>query len=540
MIVACHVILGFSRRGCHWLFSMSAFIIQTTVFKVLPVSAQLPTYFQAMLSDFPRDVRTATAQFNLDPKTTVYAACPACHEIYPPTHDGPIPIYPERCTFRRYGSSCKAQLLRPKMIQRVRVNVPIKPYVFFDFKDWMASLLSRSGYEEMMDQAWDRMKPSSDGSINDIFQGSIVQDFKGPDGKKHFSLTGGEGAGRYLFSVSLDFFNPLGNKQAGKKISVGVISLACLNLPIEQRYKPENMFVPAIIPGPREPPLDSTNSYLRPLVTAFLEFWTGVRFTHTAMCDLGRLVFCAIIAVICDLPAARKIGGFSSHSHEWFCSVCWCNKTQHTYENIDIASWKRRTNEDCRHWAARFHEAHSAKVAESSFDHSGLRWSELLRLPYYDPARFLVIEPMHNLFLGLIKEHFQGVLGYRRQDAPTSVPGSLNFIIPVDASNPLPEAKSAKQAIRRLLRWLNQPLDFDEMGGPAASTTIARWSGPGVAMASLTYVANGLGCYPAEKTITRDGAQSVHLRPTKKDLAECILNWVCPTISLNRPLLKNE
>jgi len=28
-----------------------------------------------------------------------------------------------------------------------------------------------------------------------------------------------------------------------------------------------------------------------------------------------------------------------------------------------------------------------------------VRWSEMLRLPYLDPIRFLVVNPMYNLFL---------------------------------------------------------------------------------------------------------------------------------------------
>jgi len=34
---------------------------------------------------------------------------------------------------------------------------------------------------------------------------------------------------------------------------------------------------------------------------------------------------------------------------------------------------------------------------------TGVRWSELLRLPYFNPIRHLVVDPMHNLFLGLVK-----------------------------------------------------------------------------------------------------------------------------------------
>src|SRR5271170_6734088 len=30
-----------------------------------------------------------------------------------------------------------------------------------------------------------------------------------------------------------------------------------------------------------------------------------------------------------------------------------------------------------------------------------VHWSEMLRLPYFNPIRFLVVDPMHNLFLGI-------------------------------------------------------------------------------------------------------------------------------------------
>ncbi len=30
-----------------------------------------------------------------------------------------------------------------------------------------------------------------------------------------------------------------------------------------------------------------------------------------------------------------------------------------------------------------------------------VRWSDMLRLPYHDPIRHLVVDPMHNLFLGI-------------------------------------------------------------------------------------------------------------------------------------------
>lgn len=47
---------------------------------------------------------------------------------------------------------------------------------------------------------------------------------------------------------------------------------------------------------------------------------------HTAVditIYLGRLIRVVLVTVICDKPAAHKIGGFASHSHNYFCTLCW-------------------------------------------------------------------------------------------------------------------------------------------------------------------------------------------------------------------------
>lgn len=124
--------------------------------------------------------------------------------------------------------------------------------------------------------------------MRNIFDSDILRKFKGPDGA-HFSMGNGEGC--YVFSLSVDFFNPLSNKQVGKKFSVGLITLVCLNLPPDIHYKPENMFLAGVIPGPHEPPLSVISHFLKPLVDDFLKFWDpGVHYSRTDGHPDGRLV----------------------------------------------------------------------------------------------------------------------------------------------------------------------------------------------------------------------------------------------------------
>ncbi len=371
------------------------------------------------MSDIPTDFRRAEEQFRLKPNCTVIAVCPEsdCHATYLPAGSNDSPgLYPRTCTYRKFqgGNMCGAELLRPHRVQGQIVYLPIKRFVKNSFKDWLAELLSRPGYEEKMDMAWTTHTKDQGYNIHreltDIFDGEILRNFKGPDGQ-HFGLGGDEG--RYVFSLCCDNFNPLGNKQAGKSYSAGMVSLICLNLPPDIRYKPENMFLYGIIPGPHEPPLDCMNHYLKFLIDEFLECWSpGVRFSRTHQYFYGRVALCALVCLVCDLVGARKTMGFGAVNHTQLCALCQCKRGLSGPELTDMHSWQRRTNEDYRASAQRYLDAQDDRERETIFKETGIRWSELLRLPYFDPSRFVVIDAMHNLFLGLIKEHFE-ILGIR-------------------------------------------------------------------------------------------------------------------------------
>jgi hypothetical protein len=314
---------------------MLQYIVQLAM---MQITLNLSPRKQKLMSDFPVDSCSAMDQFHLKGKGVIYAVCPnpKCHCTYKPIFKGnpPVARYPRFCSHKEFakGRRCEELLTKPQVILGSEAQAPIKSFVYSDFKDWVAGLTSQPGFEEQMDSAWKGATSPSD-DMHDIFNGTFLQGFHGPD-RKHFSLGGGEG--RYVFSLCVDFFNPYTNKQAGKKVSIGIISLVCLNLPPDLRYKPENMFLAGIIPGPQEPPLTATNHYLSPLINDFLDFWEpGVQFTRTHLHPAGRLVRCALAAVICDLPGARKVGRFAAFSHNCFCSVCHCTRTTHSYGRTD-------------------------------------------------------------------------------------------------------------------------------------------------------------------------------------------------------------
>ena len=274
----------------------------------------------------------------------------------------------------------------------------------------MGSLLLESGLEAKMNAAWTQTTECKrSGTMWDIFHGEMLQDFKGHD-SKHFGHE--EDKGCYVFLLGNDFFNPLLNKQAGKKASVSIISLICLNLPPDLHYKLEYMCLVGIIPGLHEPLLTTLNHYLTPLIDDFLEFWNpGVWFSQTGGYNHGRLVHCAIVCLVCDLPVAHKTSGFGPSSHSHFCAVCHCICQNHGYSSINYHAWHRRTKKECLASAKAFDNTQTKSEQDTVFASSSVKWSELLCLPYFHATCFVIIDAMHNSFLGLINEHFQDILG---------------------------------------------------------------------------------------------------------------------------------
>jgi len=74
----------------------------------------------------------------------------------------------------------------------------------------------------------------------DILQAPALRNFLGPDGSLYSQQLAG--SVNLVFGLFIDWFNPGGNKQAGKSRSIGVIYLVCLNLPPE--LLPTGEFIP--------------------------------------------------------------------------------------------------------------------------------------------------------------------------------------------------------------------------------------------------------------------------------------------------------
>ena len=190
------------------------------------------------------------------------------------------------------------------------------------------------------------------------------------------------------------------------------------------RYKRENMILVGLIPGPHEPGHD-INSFLKPLVTDLSKLWRGVNMNiESARCV--KKVRCALMCIACDIPAGRKICGFLGHTARLGCTKCLKEFTggvgAKDYSGFDRDKWVKRTRETHNTNAFRINNLTTVTAIENAESAAGCRYSELLMLPYFDAPKMLVIDPMHNLFLGTSKYFLKNILLQKGYIAETQLP----------------------------------------------------------------------------------------------------------------------
>ena len=394
VVLALYLLGGVSTSNCDLLLRTLPIVITAAVQVGNPLASPIP-------KEWPTDLRTALKHFPLDPDLIEYASCPRCCNLTPPDANGQ---YPSTCTFRETISDpeCGAELLQ-------KDRKPIRRYLYQPMGLWLGRMLARPGIEELMDKAWVPPLHRAVGVLKDIWDGNVLQLFSSDGAGEVKDPSTGVREGRLVFSLFVDWFNPFGTGRRGKHISVGAIYLICLNLPPHLRFRAENVYLAGIIPGPAEPRLHEINHFLRPLVDDFLHFFApGFLCSRTPSSSLGRRFRCLLIPFVADVLAARKTSGFTSHGATFFCSFCRLLKEQ-ICRSFNPQDWPRMDANEHRRIANMWKNAGSTTEREAIAKEYGIRYSELLRLPYWDPSRFTILDSMHNLFLGDFKHHIDDI-----------------------------------------------------------------------------------------------------------------------------------
>jgi hypothetical protein len=533
--IVCHVIIGVSTNPCNFIISTVTMMVKMAMATKSPNTLDGGESYDAnqcsILEQLPTSLYTAFKIFNNDGRTTIYATCPSCNFTHKPSYDrtSAIACYPSHCINRILGPDGSNICGTPLLETRASQLRPVKPYLVASFADYLARILSDPEVERCSDQACDDAKAALHDPPRDttnIFHAEYMKTFDGPVCGQLFIDRGNKV--RLGFAMHVDFFNLNGTRKRGNHDSIGIISLALLNLPDTIRYLPENIYL-AVIPGPHEPIFEEINYFTRPVIDELEIAWgRGIHISQTALSpDAGHDVEAAIMISINDLPAARKVSGNAGMGSHFYCTVCSGYGRDNLY-NTDFNKWALQDVTEMRQHAVAWRDADTVEERGFIFEMYGIRWSELWRLPYWDPMRMLVVDSMHCMLEGIVHYHCHHVLGLDTKQAVIKNPLVPVFSYPwPDYSPDVPEGYRIThdreiQHIREIHGILTLPFKCD-MGSTEAIDEIQLQS----KLLSKNLKPLKFVCYTLN---LREVIMSLQgpLVPakTKKHFAQLLINWV--------------
>ena len=294
---------------------------------------------------------------------------------------------------------CGSQLIKKVVTKQGIKFYPLKTYCYFSLLKSIPNILERGTLLDQCEE-WRTRKIPAD-VMADVYDGQVWKDFATINGRPFLSEPYHLG-----LMLNCDWFQPFHQVQ----YSVGVIYLVILNLPRTVRFKPENIIIVGIIPGPNEPKASEMNSYLRPLVKELNALWTdGIQVFRPS--GESCSIFAALIATVCDIPATQKLMGFTGHNSS---HCCWkCNeifKYNESLGRVDFSGCNNghlRTHQEHKTNALKTLEANTPTERSTLEINAGSRFTEFMHLQYFDCIRFTIIDPMHNLFMGTAKRILQ-------------------------------------------------------------------------------------------------------------------------------------
>ena len=326
-----------------------------------------------------------------------FVVCPKCNAVYhfKDCIDSSSPRKKsKRCWHRDTSKSPTCSELLLKSVETTSGKIVMQPFKIYCYRPLRSSLqelLNRPNFQDSCEK-W-RTREVKENLMGDIYDAKIWDEFQECDRKPFLSQPFA-----YGLMLNVDWFRPFKHTD----YSLGAIYLSVMNLPRELRFKQENIILIGLIPGPHEPSLH-VNSILKPLVTELLDFMKGIQMTVNGYTGT-RLIRCALLSVACDIPACRKISGFLGHSATLGCSKCLKKfPGGKDMSGFDRSKWPARTVDEHRKSVKAINDCEIKSHCIRKELELGCRYSVLLDLPYFDPVRMSIIDPMHNLYLGTAK-----------------------------------------------------------------------------------------------------------------------------------------
>ena len=362
----------------------------------------------------PRSLRLLRKQLGIDQdQFTKYVVCPKCHQLYNFDDCYDTNLLGKKvtkiCTFVEHPNhrqhfrrtKCGEPLLKEVSLKSGETKLyPFKVYCYNSVIRNLCHFLQRPGFVSKCEMWRNREIPT--GYLADVFDGRIWKEWQYVNGQAYFAAQR-----NYAFMLNVDWFQPFKHSL----YSVGALYMVLMNLPRPERFKPENVFLVGVIPGPHEPK-HNINSYLEPLVAELNILWKdGVRVKAHGSSTF-EVFHAALLCVGCDVPAARKVCGFTGHGSNKGCSKCTKVFPGSVSTKIDFSGFDPcapRSNQEHREQAQEIiNQTSAGDCAEMEMKY-GTRFSELIMLPYFDCVRFHIIDPMHNLFTGTAKHVMKNI-----------------------------------------------------------------------------------------------------------------------------------
>ncbi|OSD01435.1 hypothetical protein PYCCODRAFT_1425928 [Trametes coccinea BRFM310] len=298
---------------------------------------------QESLVPYLRSTLTSSLSLlQLEPHIHTYPTCPECLEVYPESITPDMHADCRVCGHPLF----KPEEAAPGRSRKRRSNRPrYRPHLrtpAMSLTEQLAELLRQPGMEEAL-SSW-RKRVRSPGVLNDFFDGAISRELLGPDGKPFFRRDLDEDPdGELRIGVALGVdWFSYLRSLISPSYTSCPMSFNIVNLPPYLRYRAANLLLSMIIPGPKESDPDQTQHF-------------GQKASKQAFEQNG---------------------------------------------------FRARTDEQHRLLMEEYRSADTKTAREEHASMYATRWSELARLPYFDFCRMIVVDPMHNLFLGLVKTHF--------------------------------------------------------------------------------------------------------------------------------------
>ncbi|TFY72264.1 hypothetical protein EVG20_g747 [Dentipellis fragilis] len=348
-----------------------------------------------------KTLASVMSNLGIEPTFQILPVCPSCLEVYPASRAGDSTC--DRCDTPLFRRIKRLDRRRP------HAEDTLRPFLQFPTKGIEAQLheiLAVPGMEDIL-EGW-RSKTHSPGEYQDNFDGRICHEVKGPDDRIFFEnpLLPGCDELRIGLTLGVDWFSYLRSHIAPSHSSC-LMSFNVINLPHHLRYRTANLILAGIMPGPKEQDSDEVQRFMWIFVNELLRLWKDGFLVKTRKFPQGRLARVILVCVICDKPAAHKLGGFRAHSHTFFCTRCWIKQS----EKATAASFERNGFQSCSHaeqmrLAKEYAQSATQSARDEFAQQNATRWCELARLPYFDVCHMIVVDPMHNLLLGLVKTHF--------------------------------------------------------------------------------------------------------------------------------------